>query len=628
MKFSSILSAKKISKIITFIFLGLSLSCVAQTWPAEINDYQIECSVDRNGKLTETHHLFLQINNPIGREQADIRISYRENNEIEFKDVRILDKNGEVVRTFKNKEITDHASLTGFFYTDSRYKEINAHHNEYPYVIELKYTKEADAFLMLPYWLPQFNSNIFCHKSSYQITVPEDYSFHYKCFNFSASEKSEINDGKKTYIFQTENVKPTELNEPFSPPIEKIYPYALFAPDNFKMGGISGSMTAWKDFGNWNSKLINGLDDLPETEVEKVKSLVKNAQSDKEKVKILYEYLQNETRYVGVFIGIGGWKPFSATHVCENKFGDCKGLTNYMKSLLKAAGIKSYYSLINASEDEADIDATFVGNWFNHVVLCVPLQDETLWLECTDQYYPFGYWGSFTNGKTALVCDFENSYLVQTPTFSQSDNFIKQTTDVFIIDSQLQINVARQLAGEAYEEIKILKRYKDRIEDQAIAEKTLPFKNYQIQNIQYDFQDSDAVKICNEQAQLLFPNHVQKLGNQLLVKSFSKTFKFENRVVDKKLNPIFIVHNYRFENTINYHIPEDYFLDELPENIQISNEMGFFDIQFKLQNDMLVIELKVILNKGTYAAENYPKFKYILKAIETAENQKFLFTKK
>ncbi len=44
--------------------------------------------------------------------------------------------------------------------------------------------------------------------------------------------------------------------------------------------------------------------------------------------------------------GIGGWKPMLVEDVRKKGYGDCKALTNYMRTLLQAAGIKSYYCII------------------------------------------------------------------------------------------------------------------------------------------------------------------------------------------------------------------------------------------------------------------------------------------
>ena len=69
--------------------------------------------------------------------------------------------------------------------------------------------------------------------------------------------------------------------------------------------------------------------------------MVKNATTDREKAAILYNYMQNNMRYVSIQLGIGGLRPFPASFVDDKKYGDCKALSNYLKSALDAVGVKS-----------------------------------------------------------------------------------------------------------------------------------------------------------------------------------------------------------------------------------------------------------------------------------------------
>ena len=66
--------------------------------------------------------------------------------------------------------------------------------------------------------------------------------------------------------------------------------------------------------------------------------------------------MQNNTRYISIQLGIGGWRPFEAAYVASKGYGDCKALSNYMYSLLKEAGILSYYTLVKAGAGEEDIN--------------------------------------------------------------------------------------------------------------------------------------------------------------------------------------------------------------------------------------------------------------------------------
>ena len=96
------------------------------------------------------------------------------------------------------------------------------------------------------------------------------------------------------------------------------------------MEGVSGVNNNWQDYGKWvNDKLISGTEHLPQAVKDEIKEKTIDAKTNKEKAKIVYEYMQNKTRYISVQVGIGGWKPMLAGDVDRLGYGDCKALTNY-----------------------------------------------------------------------------------------------------------------------------------------------------------------------------------------------------------------------------------------------------------------------------------------------------------
>src|SRR3569833_4684152 len=81
-------------------------------------------------------------------------------------------------------------------------------------------------------------------------------------------------------------------------------------------------MSSWKRFGDWIYTLNSDITLSPARtgEIRKMTDSIKN---DKDKARFLYNYLQQSMRYVGIQMGIGGYKPFAASFVDDKKYGDC-----------------------------------------------------------------------------------------------------------------------------------------------------------------------------------------------------------------------------------------------------------------------------------------------------------------
>jgi hypothetical protein len=183
----------------------------------------------------------------------------------------------------------------------------------------------------------------------------------------------------------------------------------------------------------WYNTLLKGIDVFPDAKKDFFRKLVANASDDREKVKIIYQYLQKNFRYVSIQLGIGGYKPFPAAFTDDKKYGDCKGLSNYVHAALDAVGIKSYIALINRESNGVPVDPAFPCNQFNHAILMAPLKSDTVWLECTSNTLDFGKLDISTENRYALVMTENGGVLVRTPASYAGENIFSART---VIDMQ------------------------------------------------------------------------------------------------------------------------------------------------------------------------------------------------
>jgi hypothetical protein len=71
------------------------------------------------------------------------------------------------------------------------------------------------------------------------------------------------------------------------------------------MDGYKGDFSSWQKVGEFDNLLNKGRETLPPRVVNEIQTLVKGETTQEAKVKKVYEYLQQHTRYISIQLGIG-----------------------------------------------------------------------------------------------------------------------------------------------------------------------------------------------------------------------------------------------------------------------------------------------------------------------------------
>jgi len=386
-------------------------------WEEEL-DFEIKNHEKANIKIRKA----ICILDQHSKNYNDVYIPYNKENTISSFSAEIYDKYGKLVKRLKKSDIKDVSAVSGHsLYEDDRYMVAEFTHNQYPYTLVYELKQKLLGLLNYPSWSFQGRAGTGVISSKVIVTASENFDFKYREYNLKNKVEVNIIDGKKKSIWTETCLKPIEISSKM-PPAIYYQPKLLLAPTTFKAGGIESKMNTWEELGAWEWELNKGRDILPEITKQKIKKLVNGVKSERDKIRILYEYMQNKTRYVSVQLGIGGQQTYPADYVDEKGYGDCKALSNYMYSMLKEVGIKSHYTTIYAGSGEEDIISDFPSNQFNHVILCVPQEKDTVWLECTNQKKPFNFLGTHSDDRHALLITEEGGKLVKTPKYGKDVN--------------------------------------------------------------------------------------------------------------------------------------------------------------------------------------------------------------
>lgn len=184
---------------------------------------------------------------------------------------------------------------------------------------------------------------------------------------------------------------PNTVSYKFTFSQDKVYPgeesradLADFAPNfsasTFKTYADVG--TAYQVRAKDMAKVTPAIQTLANDLIQKA-----NAQTTLDKVKVLHHWVAQNIRYLGIYVGAGGYVPHDAQSILDNRYGDCKDHVVILEALLAAVGIDSSPALINSSAAYLLPQLPTPGI-FDHVITYVPSLN--LFLDSTSRFAPVG----------------------------------------------------------------------------------------------------------------------------------------------------------------------------------------------------------------------------------------------
>lgn len=630
------------NKLIPLIFIFLSLPFFAQN--IAINALTIPDSLQENAnavfryydtniemssfkKMTVSKKVAVTVLNKEGNNHGHVYLYYDKHTKINGYSAKIYDAFGNVMEKIRSGDLKDESAADGIsLYNDNRVKYFEYIPKSYPYTIayEYEYTTSNTAFI--PRWLPIDYYYASTVKNTYTIVFPNDIKVRFKEVNLDHYTISKnISDRRISY--QIESAKAIE-SESYSPSFLTFAPHVKFAANKFHLAGVDGEANNWKEFGKWMyDKLLVDRGELPEATKKEIEHLVSGINDPIKKAKLVYEYMQNKTRYISIQIGIGGWKPMLASEVEELGYGDCKALTNYTHALLKAANVPSYYSIIYAKR-RRDIDNELASIQGNHAILMVPTAKDTIWLECTSQKVPFGYLGSFTDDRDALVVTPEGGKIMHTTNY-KSEESIQNIIGVYTLNADGSISAKAKIEskGIQYNDNYRVAYYDAKEKDKYYKEFFDRINNLKIGKITH-FNDEENI-LFTEDIEFTADNYASKSGERLLFRlnAFNVNDNIPERDRDRHL-PLEITYGFIDNDEVIIQLPDGYTIEAIAKNQELKNKFGIYKISTeKIDDKHLKYKRLFQLNQGIYAISDYNEYRKFLKKINQLDNSKIVLIK-
>ncbi len=588
----------------------------------------IEISSERSMTLRYTR--ITTVLNEAGNQHVLASVGYDNGTKVKEISAKVYNEEGKLIEKLKRSDFIDVSAVDGgSLYTDSRVLIMSYFPVQYPYTVEFSYTTSSSntgniqgCYFQKGFYVDVMDSRFRINYDSDDLK-PKIKEKNFEGYNITKNE------GDGFIMYRATSIKMLK-EEALSPSYFNIMPHIMVAPTRFFYEGYYGSITNWREAGQWmNKNILAGQSGLSQSTIQEVQGLVNGVNDDLEKAKIIFNYVQNNTRYISVQVGIGGIRPISSEEVDNLKYGDCKGLSNYTKSLLDAVGVTSYYVHVEAGDEIVDFERDFASlAQGNHVILALPYNNEYYWLDTTSQVIPFGFIAGFTDDREVLIIKPDGGYLHKTKRYEEFENLQRTTGEVHIDPSGSIVGQVKiDTKGSQYSDHFFLENI-DQLDVDEYYKKywnninNLELKYYDFKNDKKVIEFNENVRLRAEKYGTILENKLMFTGNILNNKQYIPP-RYRNRKF-----PFQIQRGFLDLDEYSIFFPKGYDLESIPSPVDLENSFGKYSLVYTpINTNEILVKRTLQLNKGLYKKEEYSAFRSFLRNISKADKAKIIVTK-
>ena len=345
--------------------------------------------------------------------------------------------------------------------------------------------------------------------------------------------------------------------------------------------------------------------------------------SDLEKIRVLYAYLREKTRYVSIQFGIGGFRPFPASQVDRTGFGDCKALSNYFQCLLRAAGIDSDYAVLSTTRKHTFPDYASFGQT-NHVMVAVPLAEtaDTLFIECTNPTVPLGYRHRNVAGHDVILISSEGGNRITAPAYPDSLRRTEREVAVTLnADGSAHVELSsRFFLDQAEPWIAFSSKSPDDQKRMLTSGLGLQPQNLAVRAVRDNFDSYDGRSWCpvlEIDYSMDCNNYGRCAGNRIFLPAniFSRKMYVQR---GERVNPIHTGDGSFYLDRISFILPDGYAVESIPDPVQLDDTWSDFSSRVTVEGNRIIVEQCLHLKACDAEKERYADYRTFARSLNKA----------
>ena len=621
---------------------GAAAPPYAKDVPAVVLLNEQQVTIGNDGKIVTTTTYAVRILTREGRGLAHAAESYEtDTGKIRELKAWLIRPSGQV-KKYDKDETVDVAADANDVYNESRAKLISARDDADAGAI-FGYQAVSEERAVFPQTGWAFQSRLPTLVSRYALTLPANWSATSVTFNHAKIEPAVSG---STYTWELKNLPPIEP-EVASPEVSSLAARVAisYAPAQGGAMNITGgrSFASWTDVSRWYSELSDPQSAPDDAIALKARELTANAKTELDKIRAIGRYVQ-DMQYISIQIGVGRYRPHSATEVFAKRYGDCKDKANLMRAMLRTLKIEAYAVLIFSG------DATFVRpEWaspsqFNHCIIAVRVSDETkaptviqhatlgrlLIFDATDENTPVGDLPKHEQNSYALIAAGGDGSLVRMPVMPPEANGLEREAEIDLAaNGSITANVKERSIGQSAVSERRLFRGLARPEYAKLIENWITIGATGAKVVKVEPSDNHADGRFALDVDFTATHYGQLMQERLLVFKPAILSRRESVfLTNTARRHAVVLESHAYTESVNIKLPAGFDVDELPDPVKLDTAFGSYSTSYSVKDGQLQFKRSFVQRASTIAPADYAAVRSFFERIRAAEQSPVVLAKK
>lgn len=416
---------------------------------------------------------------------------------------------------------------------------------------------------------------------------------------------------KEPYVDNVDNYTGSVQHE-----LERVrYPDQPVKDYSITWEGVANTIFKDKSFG----KELNERDFL----LEDVKRLLTNVESQKERLNVIFKFVQNKMNWneVNDYYTDKGIKKAYA-----DQTGNVAEINFILHNMLKLAGIDVNPVLVSTIENGIPVYPTRTG--FNYVIIAAEIDGKQILLDATHKFTCPGILPlNVLNWQGRLIKNDGTSQeinLVPASVSKEYSSLMVKIDDLGKIEGKIRI---QRTDYDAYSfrienANKNQENYLEKLEEQL---GDLKISNYTIENKKTNLQDP-----VTETFSFVSTNRVEIIGGKIFVNPLLFFTRTKNPFTQEiRQMPVYFGYPTQEKFNIVLEIPEGYRIESLPTPVKIvaENKEIMYVLNVLSEGNKIQISSSKEINNSIFAADQYNGLKDLFQKMIVSQNEKIILKK-